>query len=194
MVQKGFWAVAVFAGVLQVLMLLGSAFAGHDLGHGDVAGHDTGGGHDSHNGNATTAAKVFSFRALLAFLLGFGWAGALLSTRGLAFWLLLPVAAVTGVFFMWLFLATMRLLFCLRSDGNLDYHNAIGHTGSVYVTIPPARGGRGQVEILLQERLITADAVTDHPHSLAPNTKVIVWAVEGESLMVVAPAPAEIAA
>ena len=193
--QKFFWSIAVFASVLQVFFLLGSAFCGHDFGHDIFCDHgDAGAGHDTHGDTASGAAKIFSLRAVLAFVLGFGWAGALLSAHGLVFWLLLPSACGVGVVFMWLFLATMRVLVRLRSEGNLDYRNAIGQTARVYVTIPPARSGAGQVEVLLQERLITAQAVTDEPRPLAPNTPVIVWSVEDQTVLVVAPAPAEISA
>ena len=49
----------------------------------------------------------------------------------------------------------------LQSTGNINPSNAIGKTGTVYLTVPPARSGSGKVNVLIQERYAEYDAVTD---------------------------------
>ena len=57
--------------------------------------------------------------------------------------------------------------------------------GKVYVTIPPHRSGQGQIEIMLQGRLITADAITDAGTALLPLSAVEVVSVQPDNLMIV---------
>jgi membrane protein implicated in regulation of membrane protease activity len=99
----------------------------------------------------------------------------------------LAAALAVGVVFMSVIYLMMRMLMSLRADGTLDYRNAVGQTGRVYVTIPALRGGEGQIEILIQGRLTTVHAVTDSPGALAPQTSVRVSAVENGNILVVSP-------
>ena len=48
-----------------------------------------------------------------------------------------------------------------RAPEPLDVNRAVGQRGTVYLTIP--RGGRGQVQVVVQERLMTLDARTRAP-------------------------------
>lgn len=174
-VNQIFWGVAIAATLFQLLMFLSSFFTGHDLDHSTVDDH----------GGASESSKFFSVRALTAFLVGFGWAGALFLRDGKSLAAATFIAVLVGTIFMGVLLLLMRLLMSLRSSGTLDYANAIGETGHVYVTIPGKGVGQGQVELLLQGRLITALAVTAHEHSLTPQTPVIVEAIEGKNVFVV---------
>ena len=88
---------------------------------------------------------------------------------------------------MVLIFVTLRFLVSMKHDGTLRYGNALGLDGQVYVTIPAARSGAGQVEIKLQGRLITTAAVTDASAPLPPRTPITVTAVEAANLLVVQP-------
>ncbi len=67
----------------------------------------------------------------------------------------------------------MRTMFSLRVQRDtLDYKNAVGSVATVYVTVPPNRGGGGQVEILIQGRLQMISCMTSHSTALAPQSKV----------------------
>lgn len=176
-----FWTVAIGASLFQLLLFAGSMIGGHDFDHstGDLDHVPAGG--------AESAVKFISLRAMVAFAVGFGWAGVLFLGEGRSLTATIGIAMFTGLMFMLLIYGVMRFMYSLKADGTLDYQNAQGKTGKVYVTIPAARGGDGQVEILIQGRLITATAVTDHGQALAPHQSVSVVAVEGNTL-VVAPA------
>lgn len=171
-----FWGIAIGFTVFQLLLFVVSLFGGDDLDH------DPGG--DAHHG-AGDGLKFLSLRVVVAFFIGFGWTGGVMLERGHG-----PLAATlagsaAGVVFMGVIFLIMRGMMSLRDEGTLDYRNAVGESANVYVTIPGRRQGRGQVEVLIQSRLITAHAVTDDEADLSPNSKVNVLAVEGANVLVV---------
>jgi membrane protein implicated in regulation of membrane protease activity len=176
-----FWTVAVFATVMQFFMLLGVMVGGApDLDHGaDFSDAST---------DVASGIKLVSMRVIIAFGIGFGWAGVLALREGWPLWQATLAALSSGLVFMGLVYGAMRLLFSMRDDGTLDYRNALGLTGKVYVTIPARRGGVGQIELMIQGRLITAQAVSDGEVALHQNDFVKVTAVEGQTTLVVAPA------
>jgi membrane protein implicated in regulation of membrane protease activity len=176
-----FWSVALFASALQVLLFLGMLVGGGpDFDHGADMDH----GGDS---NLAHGVRILSVRVLVAFGVGFGWAGVLTLGEGWPAQKATLAAVGSDIVFMGLVYAAMRLLFSMRDDGTLDYRNALGVVGKVYATVPPRRTSPGQIELMLQGRLITAPAVTDAPDALAPHTFVRVEAVEGQTTLVVLP-------
>lgn len=173
-----YWAVAIFASVLQVLLLIGAFVGGaHDFDHGA----------DSHDGGTTDAVKILSLRILVAFFVGFGWAGVMAQRSGMSSGSTAMAALVCGIIFMLLLFFTLRFLMSLRDDGSLNYERAIGICGQVYVTIPAGREGHGQIEFMLQGRLITANAVTDAEHALAPQHGIEITALMPPNTFVVKP-------
>lgn len=172
-----FWLVAIGASLFQLLLFLGSLIGGHDFDH--AADTEHAGAH-----GAEGAVKILSVRAMVAFAVGFGWAGVLFMGDGRSLTATVSIAMATGIVFMMMIYFVMRFMISLKADGTLNFKNAIGQSGKVYVTIPAARTGEGQVEMMLQGRLITALAVTDDPQPLAPLTPVVIRATEGNTLIV----------
>jgi membrane protein implicated in regulation of membrane protease activity len=68
----------------------------------------------------------------------------------------------------------LRKIRQFESSGNLDYDNAIGKTGVVYLSIPANEQTGGQIQIHFQGRLITTDARTDGK-AIPTGQKVIVY-------------------
>ena len=157
-----------------VLLLIGFD---HDISAGDV---DMGGPADHPGG-----LHILSVRTVVAFFVGFGWTGviALQSKLSLPATLLMSVA-VGGVFMMSIFYI-MKTLHGMRDSGTLDYKNAIGKVGSVYLPIPAKRSGPGQVEILVQGRLIIVQAYTDSNEKIGNHVKVrVTELVDPQTLLV----------
>ena len=73
----------------------------------------------------------------------------------------------------------------LRTDGNLDNRNAIGVSGKVYLTIPPARGGAGKVQLMLQGVFAECNAVTDEEAPIPTGAEVVVVGISGQTDLVV---------
>lgn len=174
-----FWTVAIGASVFQLLLFIASMFGGHDFDHSADVGSE-----HAALGGAEGAVKVLSVRAMVAFAVGFGWAGVLFVDEGYSLTWTLAIAMSVGLLFMGMIYGVMRFMVSLKADGTLNYANALGLEGKVYVTIPAARTGDGQVEILLQGRLATVAAVTESHQPLPPHTPVKVIAVEGNTLVV----------
>lgn len=172
----------------------GHDFGGHDAG----SGHDFGGHGDGvHDVGATPGdgvfgpadaahatpepmaeaidggLRLFTVKGVVAFFTLFGWTGAMLARdTGIhwAFTLLVAIAAgFAGMFLIALiFLGVSRL----QSSGNLVLRDAVGRTGTAYIPIPPARSGRGKVNVLLQERMTELAAVTDDKDTIRSGASV----------------------
>lgn len=178
--QAIYWLIAIGASFFQVLLILGSFLSGHEVDHGmdsPAAGHDAAG----------DGVKIFSLRALVAFAVGFGWTGALYMKADSSPWGVTLVAFLVGCVFAGTIYGIMRGMTRMSEDGTIDYANAVGQVGQVYVTVPASREGVGQIEILLQGRLITVQAITNAERALAPQTSVRVDAVENGLLLLVSP-------
>ena len=67
--------------------------------------------------------------------------------------------------------------------------NAIGITGSVYLSIPPARSGLGKIHVQVQSRLVEYQAVTSHGEPLPTGARVLVVDVVDSDTVDVVPDP-----
>lgn len=115
--------------------------------------------------------KILTLRNALAFLAIGSWTAFLL-VNSLGPWLGLLIGVVVGLIAAFLQALAFRATLKLESAGNLDYGNAIGKKGTVYLRVPKNRTGKGKVSILIQERLTEIDAVTDEDDDLMPKTSV----------------------
>lgn len=156
--------------IQMIAILVGGAF--------DVPDFDL----DVGEGGAT---GMFSIRGVGAFFTGFGWTGAAVLAGGHSLTLAIISASVVGVSVLVGFVAMMRWLHGLRSEGTIDYKNAVGQVGSVYVPIPANRQGIGQVEVLVQGRMSTVRALTDNSQRLDNRTAVLVTGVIDERTLLV---------
>jgi hypothetical protein len=161
--------------LLQILLTLVGIDAHH--GDADLSGH----------GDHPSGLGLLSIRTVTAFFVGFGWGGAIILNHGHS--VLAAIAGGMGIGLVFL-LATaflIRNLLRLQSSGNLDYRNALGIIGTVYTTIPAAEAGGGQLELVLQGRLMMAEAYTKATHDLKPGNKARVVALIGQSTLLVEP-------
>ena len=174
-----FYAIGIFSLavlVLQILLTL-VGVGHHDADFSGHADHD----HD-------TGMGLLTVRTVTAFFVGFGWAGVIMINKGYSMIAAIAVGAGTGLVFLLATAFLIRNLLRLQSSGgNIDYNNAIGTVGTVYVTIPGAEAGGGQVELNIQGRLMTVGAYTKAASALRPNSKVKVVGLVGGSTLLVEP-------
>jgi hypothetical protein len=108
--------------------------------------------------------------------------------RGYSMTAAIAAGTATGVVFLLATAFLIRNLLRLQSGGgNVDYNNAIGTVGTVYVTIPAAEAGGGQLELTIQGRLMMAEAYTKAARNLLPNSKAKVVGLIGRSTLLVEP-------
>ncbi|MCP4545644.1 MAG: hypothetical protein GY835_04145 [bacterium] len=176
-----FYGIGILATTILIIQLILSLFGlGDDLDadgdldvDGDVSLDDADGLH------------VLSVKTIIAFMAGFGWTGALTLNAGLALLLAIPIAVAVGAILMWLVFLLMKALYGLRHSGSLNYRNAIGEIGSVYIRIPGNGGGEGQVEVMIQGRLRVIQACTENPDEIPSGHKVRVKGLVTERVLLV---------
>ena len=164
-----FYGVGIIGTVILLIQLIMTLLgAGHD---GDMAdGHvDLDASPDIEH---ATGLQVLSTRTVVAFMTGFGWTGAFALRQGYSMPVALVMAVAVGALLMWLVFMLMRGLYGLRQSGSLDYRNAVGEVGSVYVTVPPGREGEGQIQVPVQGRLCTVNACTNEGDAIPSGRQV----------------------
>jgi len=179
---KVFYGIGILS-LLVVAMQLLLTLVGFDADGVD-------GGLDADIGDFDTGSGIglFSTQTIAAFFLGFGWAGVAALKSGLSVLLGGMVAFGFGLAAMFAMLFMLRSLLRLQSRGNLDYANGVGEEATVYVTVPGSdEDGGGQIELLLQGRVITAHARKTTPGALAPGARVRITDVSGQNTYTVEP-------
>ncbi len=158
------YTVCAVAGIVVLLVQVAMTLFGLDSDNEPImeAGDDLEMGDElaDHHGMSNWFFGVLSLRSVTAFVAFFGLGGrmalafdlgnfiALLWAFGLGFAAMLGVAAM------------MRLLHEMKSEGNVRIQNALGATGTVYLTVPGHRSGTGKVEVSVQGRTMTYPAIT----------------------------------
>lgn len=136
-------------------------------------------------GDHDSGISIFSVRGITAFFTGFGWTGVICTKQGLSLPITILIALVVGGGLMVFIYLLMRSFMRLQSNGVLVYKNAVGQLATVYVTVQPKQQASGQVEIMIQGRLVTAEALYRGSEPIKPGTKVKVIDCIGSSTLVV---------
>ena len=175
--ERTFTGIGVFSSLILTIqmgmVMLGGAV---DMPEAEIA--DTGEG---------GASGIFSIRTIGAFFAGFGWAGAAMLQAGYSTGAATFVATITGSVFLGIVIYLMSYLHSLRQEGTLDYKNAIGNVGNVYLPIPPKRKGMGQVEVMVQGRLRIVQALSDSDKKIGNRVAVRVTETIDEQTILVKP-------
>jgi hypothetical protein len=167
-----------------VLMIIGIGFGSDPDADYDSDGADDGG---NDGGSNPDVARIFTIRGIVAFFALGGWAGLAALTAGIPVIWSIQISLLSGAAAMLLASVVIKLALRMQSSGNLNLSNALSQTADVYITIPPARSEKGKVTMILQERFVELDAVTDSEAALRPNTKVEVVGLIGNDCLLVSP-------
>ncbi len=177
--QQVYYGIAIVATVLVALQTLLMLVGGTELAEsGDF---DMEGPEDHPSG-----LHLLSSRTLVAFFMGFGWTGVIVSGDQTG-----PpgstaaAATVVGLLFGGAIFYLMRFLHSLRHSGTLDYNNALGEVGTVYLPIPAGMGGTGKIQVIVQGRLKEIQAFTRHDQRIENRVRVrVVELVDDNTLLV----------
>ncbi|MBX3362180.1 MAG: NfeD family protein [Phycisphaeraceae bacterium] len=137
---------------------------------------------------STGAFKALSLQSIAAFCMGFGWGG-LGVYHGLNAGIMMSIVGAIGggVLMVWVLAMLLRGLLALQSDGTASMRSAMGVEGDVYVTVPSAGAGRGQVRIVVSGRQRIVNAITEG-EALPTSARVRVVKVNGDNTVLVVPA------
>ena len=162
---------AILASLVLVVQIVLMAF-----GFDDTEGLDAGDG-----------LSLISFRSLTGFFGGFGWAGVLMLENGSSMVAATGVGFGVGLVLMASVAYVMKVLHSLKESGTIDFAAAIGEVGTVYVSIPAAQTGGGQVRVMVQGRLKVVPAYTKSSTSITSERKVRVIALVDSGTLLVEP-------
>lgn len=143
-------------------------------------GGDTDADVSSSEGLDTDTVGIFTFKNLVNFLLGYGWAGiCFYNTIPSAIGLQLTAIGIGLLFFVgfWLLL---RQILRLSQDSTFHPEQAIGLTADVYLHIPA--DGRGKVQFSYRGSVHELDAVADE--DLPTGAKCKITGNKGDVLIV----------
>lgn len=108
-----------------------------------------------------TGFSFVSILSVIGFFMGAGWAGLASQLEwGLSTAVSALVAGGFGFFLMFLSSGLMFAATKLTHDVTYELKDAIGRTGTVYMTIPAKGEGSGQVRVSVSGRSMTVDAVS----------------------------------
>ena len=133
-------------------------------------------------------SSIISINTIISFLNGAGWIGVICFrfTR-INSLVVIPITLFTGFITLYFAFFLMKKLKRLESSGTIDNRSAIGNIGTVYLTIPPAGQGKGQIQVEVQGRLKTVDAKSDKGE-LKTGEKILVCYIDKkDNIYVVAP-------
>ena len=169
------WALHAFLvlGILSLVALVFQALLSLTMGHdGDVSG-----GHDA-------GSAVFSLKGITATFFGFSWTGVVMLINGFPVWAASLVGVVVGLALCFGYLAAMRSLLHLQSDGTFKMESTVGLVATVYIAIPPKGGGYGAITIKTPTRLAQIKAYNTGVTALASGQDVKITALHGAGVAV----------
>jgi len=173
-----------------ILMIIGVGFGSEADSDIDDGGIDTTAETtppDSKGYGTASTFKIFTIRGIVAFFALGGWAGLASLAAGLhPFWAI-QISLFAGVCALMLAAIVIRLALRMQTSGNLNINNAVALIGDVYIRVPAGRTDKGKVTMLLQERFVELDAVTDSDTDILPETKVKVLSISDGDTLVVTP-------
>ncbi|MDW7657083.1 MAG: hypothetical protein SCM11_07905 [Bacillota bacterium] len=172
--------------VIQTILLL----VGLGTQGGSETGTDSQADGDFSDAPDTEAAvdpglRLFTVRGLVAFFAIGGWVGIALIDLNVHVVLASFLALAAGFMALALVAWIVKIALGLQSTGNLDVRNAIGLTGRVYLSIPGGGRYSGKVSLLLQERAVELDAITDDSVDIPTGSQIKVIGLRGTLLVVV---------
>ena len=168
-----------------VLLLVGISFGGDGDVDADVdSDTDIDGDLEPHD---IDGLRLFTVRGVVAMLAIGGWVGVALCDSKVSPAVSVICATLSGLIALFVAAYVIKLSYKLQDDGNMNIKNAVAHTATVYIPIPPARSGTGKVTMNLQERFVELDAMTDSEEKLTTGTMVQVVSVTDKNEVIVRP-------
>jgi len=184
--QQGMFIIAVSASfvmvIFLVLMLIGIEGADFD-GIDDISDVDI---INDEPLSGIGGLKILTIRGILAFISMGAWTAYICVNWMHPLWAS-AIGIVVGSISAYLLALAFRATYKLESSGNLDYANAIGQLGTVYIRVPKSKSGKGKITLTIQERYIEVDAMTECDQDLMPKTVVEVVGIEDMTTLIIKP-------
>lgn len=177
-----YWIVAFPSTLLFLIQLVITFIGGDSDGHVDVdVDADTDGDFDGDHGGF----HIFTFKNLVAFFTLFAWSGLACIEGGYSLGLVLIISIVTGSIMMLIMASLFYYISKFSYSGTMEFKNAIGESGSVYLSIPAKKEGAGKVQVKVQGQLRTLDAMTEDVEIIKTGSLIEVTDIINENILLV---------
>ena len=173
-----FWVIALIGSLIFVFVII-STFLGMDGGD-DFDGIDS-----EMDADAGIGFQFITFKNLIGFFTIFGWIGIACINSGLSKPLSVAIAFFCGLLMMTIMAAMFFGMQKLTDSGTLNYKNAIGAIGEVYLTIGGNRSKMGKVSVRVQGTLRELEALSDSLSELKSGTIIQVLDVTSNGILIV---------
>ncbi|MFH0780593.1 MAG: hypothetical protein V2B20_01380 [Pseudomonadota bacterium] len=175
-----FLVCALLGGFFVIVKLI-LQFVGGDV---DTDGHFNGDiGGDGDHANSDIGFRLLSLQGLSSFFMMFGLVGlALYRQSQVGVILSIAGAVVAGLLAVWIIGKLFQGALALQSSGTQQTADAVGCTGTVYLTIP--EGGTGRISLSFHNRLREFDASEKHGALVPTGTPIRVVEVHANVLVV----------
>ena len=175
--QQFYFYIAIGTSIIFIIQTI-MTFVGADADSGVDADFD------GNLDGVETPFQLFSLRNLVNFLLGFGWTGVAFYNIISSKVLLGILAFIVGLIFVAIFFILMRALMKLAEDNSFKLEDTVGKTADVYMTIPPAKSGKGKIFISVRGTTHELSAITPSEEAIKSGALVKVLSLEGDVLVV----------
>lgn len=175
---KFYWIVALISSFVFVIVII-MTFVGLD-GAEDFDDVDS-----SIEADTGIEFQFISLKNLIGFFTLFGWSGIACLEEGLSKPLTVLISTICGLIMMTIMAAMFYYMRKLTDSGTLNYNNAIGAIGEVYLTVGPNRSRMGKVSIRVQGTLRELEALSDSLVDLKSGSIVKVVDVTSNGILIV---------
>ncbi|MBR9913207.1 MAG: hypothetical protein GYB32_00035 [Algicola sp.] len=176
--SKFFWIIALIGSLMFVFVMI-TTFIGVDGGD-DIGDLDT-----DMDADTGIGFQFITFKNLVGFFTIFGWTGVACINAGFS----KPVSVITAFGCGLLMMAIMAAMFFsmrkLADSGTLNYKNAIGAIGEIYLTVGANRTKMGKVSVRVQGSLRELEALSDSLVELKSGTLIQVVDVTSNGILIV---------
>ncbi|WP_323026774.1 hypothetical protein [Gelidibacter japonicus] len=175
---KFYWVIALIGSLVFLIIVITTLIGiegGEDFDDVDTAiDADTG-----------IEFQFISLKNLIGFFTIFGWSGIACIGEGLSKPITVLISVIAGLVMMTIMAAMFHYMKKLTDSGTLDFKNAIGAIGEVYLTIGENRSKMGKVSVRVQGTLRELEALTDSFTELKSGTIIKVVDVTSNGILIV---------
>jgi hypothetical protein len=138
-------------------------------------------------GDTGIGFQFITFKNLIGFFTIFGWSGIACIDAGLSNPITIVISLICGLIMMTIMATMFYYMAKLSDSGTLNFKNAIGAVGEVYLTIGANRSSLGKVHIKIQGALRELEALTDADVNLKSTSVIKVKDVTENGILIVEP-------
>ncbi|MDY2607182.1 MAG: hypothetical protein SOV90_04530 [Lachnospiraceae bacterium] len=141
-----------------------SGVHGTDLNHGEldyshISADDASTHHDA--GDNLESFRLFTMQGIIGFFCMFSWASIAGIANDMQPGPAILIGFVLGFILMFVVAVIIKYSYRLAQDGTFDIRDTLGVNATVYLPIPPDKSGQGKVNVMVSERMVELNAITE---------------------------------